>query len=355
MKEFYAASIEEGVWRYIDLFSQYTDLKKKTNSTEKANQISFCLRQAREYYEAARQGTLLIRPVLLYYGALNLCKALILFKNSQISLQSSLTTHGLRRTRVSSTSSLFSLSCRVESTPKSVFYNLLNIATKDRFNFLTSINGKGARQDYASEYSNQISLAVNKSYRFSDVIVVIPELFELLLDTTHLLPRVVPISKFYFAQRTDKQNQKIACTDAILIIRHGRHPKIKKLVKHFEKKPELRDWRFKEDRWDVFEYVIPSEVNNFSFPDIRETIFREQFGVFVTKRKIKLSEIISHFLLIFILGDAARYIPYVWWRLMDKKINERKIVEAFLDVTQVKFPLLILRELRNEVIYFKQV
>jgi len=354
MKELYASTIEEGVWRYIDLFSEYYDLRKRTNSTEKASQISFCLRQASEYYQASKQATILTKPVLLYYGMLNLCKALILLKNPGISLQNSLTTHGLRHVSPTSNSSLLALSCRVEKSAKSVFYNLLRAATKDRFTIQTIINSNSAIQDSASDYSKQSLIAVGKNYRISDVVIVIPELFELLLGTTNLCPRIVPISHFSFRQKVDKQERSFTYSAARIIIRHGRYPKIKKLIKSFEKKSELRDWKLKEDRWDVFEYVIPAKVQKFSYPDIRETVFREQFGVFLSRRKFRLSEIVSHFLLMFILGDAARYLPYIWNRLIDKKTSQKALIETFIGISEIKFPLLVLRELRDDLVYFRR-
>ena len=64
---------------------------------------------------------------------------------------------------------------------------------------------------------------------------------------------------------------------------------------------------------------------------------------------------IIHFMLTFIFGDIARYNPYIWSRLMASRIQENRVIEAFLDLTAIKFPLLLLRELKSELIYFKQI
>lgn len=353
MKEFYASTIQEGTWRYIDLFTQFANLKKIVVNSEKANQICFCLKQAKEYYSAAKNSTLLTKPVLLYYGMLNLAKALILLKKENVTLNNNLSTHGLKRMQTRAIKSLFSLSCRVVNSPNSVFFNLLGVASKDRFILSTIIDNKGAKQEYSSDFTGQ-SQSLGKKFKISEIVCLIPELYEILIEASPYIPKTIPISSIFLKQRLDAEKKNSIITRANLVIRHNKNLKIKKVIKSFEKKPVLKDWKFINDRWDVFEYKIDSECEKLTFPDIRETIFREQFGLFANQKKLAMCELIHHYLLSFILGDAARYSPYLWWKLMDKKINENKILEYFLNITEVKFPLLILRELRDELIYFKQ-
>lgn len=56
--------------------------KHHENARKQARQIRYCLLQAREYFEAGRRATLSTRPALLYYGAMSLALAEILYKNS---------------------------------------------------------------------------------------------------------------------------------------------------------------------------------------------------------------------------------------------------------------------------------
>ena len=140
---------------------------------------------------------------------------------------------------------------------------------------------------------------------------------------------------------------------AKLVIMHDGQERIKETIRSFDKRQILRDWKFKEDSLNVFIYEIDSIQNTYYYPHIRETLFGEKFGLFESRRKMELPEIIMHYLLMFILGDAARYIPDLWCKMMDNRVNERIIIETFLSISQIKFPLLLLQELRDELIYFR--
>ena len=353
MKELYANTIKEGTWRYLDLFSRYEFLKKISPDAEKARHISFCLKQAKEYYQSAKLCSILTKPVILYYGMLNLAKSLIFLKDPTIVIETHLKKHGLGREKKKS-KSLFSLSCKIGKKQCSVFTKLLKVAKSDGVNIPIVIDGNPARRDIKIDYSNQTN-NVGKSYQVSELLILLPELFDLIFEATKLLPRTVPLLEFGFNQQIDKQNNKTLISNGSLIFKHNRYPKIKTLVKSFEKKSALKDWSFIEDKWDIMSYRLPQKVKSITFPNMRETIFRENYALLLPSKKSELSEIVVHFMLIFIFGDVARYNPYIWSRLMESKIQESRVIEAFLDLTAIKFPLLILRELKNELIYFKQI
>jgi len=353
VQRLYSSTIEEGVWRYVSIFSQASYLEKKGNSPEKAHQIASCLRQAREYYQAANQATILTRPVLLYYGMLNLCNALILSNKPGVSLPD-FPRHGVHLVRPVSRNSLLSLSCETHSErEESTFKHLLEVATKDRYSVSPIIDWQEVETEYEDEYSKQLSIAVNETYRVDELIVVIPELFQLVLETTTLQPQMAPVVGFYWHETAEK-GLPPRDVSARLWIKHDRNAKVKKLIQSFQKRQHLADWQLVGDEFDVFKYQIVKERETFHYPDVRETILGEPFAMFITKEKAWLSEIICHFLLMFIFGSAARYAPDVWCKLMDEKVDERAIVEMFSQVAQVKLPLLVLRELRGELVYFRQ-
>src|SRR5258708_4467237 len=56
--------------------------KHRDNAKKQAMQIRYCLRQAREYFDASRTVSLATRPVLLYYSAMALALCEILLKQS---------------------------------------------------------------------------------------------------------------------------------------------------------------------------------------------------------------------------------------------------------------------------------
>jgi hypothetical protein len=54
--------------------------KHKENIRKQATQISYCIRQAEEYFRASSQVSLATKPLLLYYGAVSLSQALVLLR-----------------------------------------------------------------------------------------------------------------------------------------------------------------------------------------------------------------------------------------------------------------------------------
>lgn len=57
-------------------------LKHKKNAEKQAEQIRFCLSQAKEYFDASQAVSISTKPVLLYYSIMHLALAEILFKQS---------------------------------------------------------------------------------------------------------------------------------------------------------------------------------------------------------------------------------------------------------------------------------
>ncbi|MBV7582155.1 YaaC family protein [Pseudomonas sp. PDM33] len=69
------------------------DGKQKSNAKKQAEQIRYCLIQAREYYSASNAVSLSTKPVLLYYCCMSLALAEILFKQTGKSRLSELRAH----------------------------------------------------------------------------------------------------------------------------------------------------------------------------------------------------------------------------------------------------------------------
>lgn len=354
MEELYSRTLEEGVWRYLDLFSQLAYLEKATGSLKRANLINLCLRQGKEYYQTSKEATVLTKPLLLFYGMLNLSKALILLRKPSVTPDNfqyhGLTTKPKNGSPPATRRSLMPLWCRVSG---GVFPQLLRCGTKERYNMRATTGLRQVIIDKTTQYPRQPQLAEENVYCVSEIIAVIPELFQLVLDHTKIQPRMAQIHDFWFIQTEPGRTSPTQHPAARLTIRHDRQERIKETVRSFDKRQILKDWKLKEDYLNTFRYEIHSTQNTFHHPDIRETLFGEQFGLFDSRRKMKLPEIIMHYLLMFILGTAARYIPDLWCRVMEKKVNERIIVETFLNTSEIKFPLLLLRELRDELIYFR--
>jgi len=82
------------IWKYLRYFHDeretirkikenfdIKDSKQNANIRKQAEQLSYCIQQAEEYYKAAQQVSLATKSLLLYYGSVALSQALILLKN----------------------------------------------------------------------------------------------------------------------------------------------------------------------------------------------------------------------------------------------------------------------------------
>jgi hypothetical protein len=183
---------------------------------------------------------------------------------------------------------------------------------------------------------------------------VIPELLDLVTSNAGIQPQMAQIHDFCLTRPTPGGARRITGLAAgRLVIIHDNQERIKETIRLFEKNKKLRNWEFREDSLNVFIYEIHSIQDAYCYPHIRETLFGEKLGLFDSRKKMELPEIILHYLLMFILGDTARYTPDLWCKIMEKKVNQKIIIETFLNTSEIKFPLLLLRELRGELIYFR--
>ena len=66
--------------------------------SRKARQLSACIQQAEEYYNAASRATIATSPLLLFYGMLSLAKALVVGNHPTLLLED-VNYHGLKRTK----------------------------------------------------------------------------------------------------------------------------------------------------------------------------------------------------------------------------------------------------------------
>ncbi|WP_080401642.1 YaaC family protein [Burkholderia ubonensis] len=85
-----------------------SDKNNKSNARSQAEQIKYCLSQAKEYFDAANVVSLATKPVLLYYSAMSMALAEILLKQNGDS----------RLTKLREEHNCHGLQLGVKSTPK---------------------------------------------------------------------------------------------------------------------------------------------------------------------------------------------------------------------------------------------
>lgn len=83
------------IWKYLGRYKsvKYTKsvltpqlIRNSALINKKAEQISFTIRQAEDFFLSAREGDISIKPLLIYYGILGLAKCLIISGDNQYTL-----------------------------------------------------------------------------------------------------------------------------------------------------------------------------------------------------------------------------------------------------------------------------
>lgn len=347
MRNISTASLADGVWQYIELETSPDAVYSRTRSKKRAATVTSCIRQAKEYYLAARSSAIHTRPTLLYYGMVNLAKTLIALKSPNTNLNK--LRHGLARGYSPKVDSLLKLRCKVDFTRPSELKGLLDLVKEDRYSHSATVNGHSVLRDASTIYTAQVA-TIGKMYTVRELLPLVPELFDILLMADLEIPRTVPVNYYHYYE-TKKTGEY---HNPQLFLRHAHNDKIRSLVRGYEGKNELRDWKFKEDSLDIMKYRFQGSKSRPPVLQFRESIYGNSLHlVFPKNYRTRMAEASIHFILMFILGDVARYTPQVWTHLLGEEGRVARILEAFLEVSAVKFPLLILREMREELVRFE--
>lgn len=339
-------SLSEGVWQYLEVETSSDAIIPRVRSKKRAAVVESCIKQAREYYSAARSASIYTKPTLLYYGMVNLSKALVLIKSPQTNVDSF--KHGLYRRYSPKVDSLLKLSCRVDLSSPSEIKELLYLANSDWYADEITVDTRSVIRSTGAVYNSQ-AVTIGKVYSVRRLFPLLPELFDILLVTGLEVPRAIPVSYFHYYETTSDGKLR----NFQLFLRHDKDAKVKSLVRSYERKDELAGWNFEEDSLDVIKYRLQGPRTRTIAVPFRESIYGGKYLVLPKTYKTRMSEAPTHFILMFILGDVARYTPQTWSRLLVKDSRVARIIETFLEVSSAKFPLLMLREIMNELVRFK--
>ena len=289
---------------------------KKFNNSEKfkfrAKLIKYYITQAREYYFSARDASVLTKPTLLYYGASCLVKALIITKRCY---QDDSTGHGIE---VHKSNADDLMDFRIKPV-KGTFLQLYQVLENKNTNLIKSID-----------------------FNLEDLLSFIPELND---DFKNIF------NKKSLAIKVDR----IKDEDGEYLYYEG---------DYFTDLSILNDFFNNIPNFDKC-YFPPSVSSKgivcFKRPQSNENIvlrniMGEEFLVSslqVSENFIYLSQITIHFLILYLLSMLSRYYVNLW--LSEKSSEESRyfyIIEKFLDISERKFPNMILNEILNKEIVF---
>ena len=288
---------------------------KKFDNSEKfkfrANLIKYYITQAKEYYFSARDASVLTKPTLLYYGASCLVKALIITKRCY---QDDSTGHGIE-VHKSNTNDLMDF--RIKPV-KGTFLQLYHVLENKNTNLIKSLD-----------------------FNLEDLLSFIPELkddFENIFNKKSLTIKV----------------DRIKDEDGEYLFYEGDYFTDLSINDFFNNIPNF-------DKCYVYPSFFSNGFSCFKKPMADEdivlrNIMGEKFLVSSLssgENSIYLSQISVHFLILYLLSMLSRYYVNLW--LGENSSDESRyfyIIEKFLDISERKFPNLVLNEILNKEIIF---
>lgn len=340
-----AQNQNQKVWEYLKRYQSSSFVQKKlrkeiaTNRgliNLKAAQIASLMVQSEKYYEAAASAPLEIKPLILYYGMVGLSKCLILSGDNIYTLSAlapdnrNHSTHGLKfgaqdtnDITIRDGKRISNEFCYVATSPTIIgLYNLLR-----------------------SCYSNT-PIPNNTRFTVQDLLSLIPEIYKEYLAYFRQKPRSWGASANFGANNPNDTIQVIKFVDwyshSQRINRRERYANC--ILRCF---PELNTLYTREPNTDDRFKLNNNAVNIDDYIYVSQLMTLETFAL---KRLsgFSFSDIDVHFILMYILSNLVRYRQDKWSRLIRRLDNDEMfLVESFIEVSSIKFPYLILRELDN--------
>lgn len=312
------------VWRTIQLFSSSSTTQKylqkcyKNYPIEKSNLFSFqnCstfiyyLEFAQTYYKQSEDCPLTLRPILQFYGYINLLKACLLTIDPNYPSTTTLLSHGVTTRK-----------------RKKHHYQFLKDEVKIQKNGLFS---------YMGENMFHVKHLEGEKITMEKLLCQIPELLN---------------ERSYFHLEKNFKVTRISdleysTTNKVLDSFHFTASRFENYLNEsyrlaLQVKEEKNTLLFQLETPLTYNYHNPFMYNilnkEFYFPSNKDLNY-PQFG-----------EIMTHYLLLYNLSMIARYETEWWMELVKTTPNEDfPLIQAFLDITQVKGPFLISKWLLEE-------
>jgi hypothetical protein len=333
---------ERETWRYLRLFSKESYVAKLVKEKTATDQIVSCVRQAGEIYSLSESTSLLTKPVLLYYGMQRLAKALIFLRNPNID-PNDLKKHGLTGAGISDKIDRF-LHNKVRTTKKGIFPEFSRWTTKNNVLLEATVYEEGGYHHpryYIHEFD--VSDFLNASeFKVYDLFSLIPEIGDL------------------FHHFEMKNNLLIFCGVSL-----RQHPNGKSdTLLSVEKKLDLDSLKtrfpiigkFNSFRENPNKFTLQTRSKDtIEIPSpLVQSQTRHTWLIASTESSGKISDLNVHFILMFMLCHIARYKAPLLREIMEgrQKSEYCALIERFIEVSESKFPKLILDQLVGRYFMF---
>ncbi|WP_367757541.1 YaaC family protein [Ammoniphilus sp. 3BR4] len=337
----------EKMWSMFVYFESEPHVKRFLEKTYQANQgqdasrfafqnthkFIYYIKQGKEYYNAASTSNILVKPLLIYYGMVSLLKAVIISSDPGYPAHTRVLQHGITSRKL-----------------KKLDYSFSEDEVK--------VQKEGLFPMVAS-YLNSDHI-VGQKFKIKDLLSLIPELresYEKSYEETTLIPLHIsrhidfssPVTTFYLPEHILDKYHLTYESFIHFLNRHNQGQA--RFVPHSLEAPKgiIRiSW---EHPQDIHVSESPSGFENHLF--IQDYKGNHHF-LLSDKPELFIPEMLSHYMLMYILGMLCRYETELWGEIIFSFTSgEMFIINEFLNISQRKFPNMILNLLFNERFIFE--
>jgi len=350
--------LEKQIWRELNLLLDIRMLKDKLKANaresgeslsddfakQKAKDIQFCLKQAKDYFFSSKNATLITKPTLIFYGLVSLTASLIIFKKRDKSLNSMRESHGLKdiypdalkqiNEKNISKEKLLEISAEIQDS--GTFVELAGIDLFERFKLNIKREGK-------ADSSKDFKQCLNFKQLYPDLKTI--NLLSLFQNTPEIWKETI------ISLRKDS-NVVIGdanVSDNGIVIRFSKELCPLENLKH--KFTFINQSKYAESN-DYHFFTIEKECYTKHTPLTKSDITGVHFLTANQNNPLIVSDLILYYLTFFILGSISRYKPALWRFILDDSLHGlNTIPEILCESAYIKMPLSILSEFNDN--YYK--
>ncbi|HJV46019.1 MAG TPA: YaaC family protein [Bacillota bacterium] len=292
----------------------------------------YYIKQGKEYYAAAACSNILVKPLLLYYGMVSLLKAVILTSDPFYPAHTRVLQHG-------------ATSRKLKKFDYSFSDDEVKIQKEGLFPLIAHLLNGGDM--------------IGQKYKIKDLLSIIPELREsyektyqeIRLHPLHISQHIdfsSPVTIFYLPEQL-LDVYHLTYDSFIHFLNRHNHGKAQ--FNHHEIQTPRGIIRIK---WDHPDKIHVSE----SPRGFENSLFIQDYKgnhYFIDQKPLQqVPEIAAHYMLMYILGMLCRYETELWGEIIFSFTSkEMFIINEFLNISQRKFPNLILNLLFHERYIFE--
>lgn len=315
-----------------DRYQHLEEGDPKALAYRNAYKMIYLSKQAREFFQSGVNSSLLVRPLLLYYGMVNLAKMLILSYDPLYPSHTKLLAHGITTRKLKKGDYVF-LEDEVKIQKDGLLPHLMTILT-----------GSNPRE----------------SYKIKELISLIPELlhtYNKLYQEEVLLPVYIPDevdtklfrTTLYLPLSILESTGLLLETFVAWLNQFNQGSDYFTAGEIYEQQHIFKLYWHQQEGLHLFD--APNGFSNPIF--VRDMMGKNYFWTRPEKRLI-LPEITVHFLIMYILGMLCRYDGDLWGELhFSFYSQDLYLIHEFIHTSPRKYPNLILNLLFNEIYYFK--